>query len=219
MSIRVLIVDDHAVLRKGLGMLLASQPDMTVVGEAGSGASALELARTAKADVITLDLTLPDGSGLTILETLRRECPASRILILTMHDDAAYLKAAIAAGASGYVVKTANESEVLSAIRSISQGRVYFSLSMDDRLARTLTGGDANEEDRQPSTPSVALSEREQEVLALIAQGYTNQQIADRLFLSVKTIETYRSRLMSKLGLDDRAQLVQYALQAGFLTV
>lgn len=213
-GIRILIVDDHAVLRTGLRMLLSSQADMTVVGEAANGETALELARTTKPDVITLDLTMPGLGGLSILEMLRNEHPTVRILVLTMHDDPAYLKAVLAAGGSGYVTKTADESEVLAAVRAVSQGRTYFSLSMNDALIRTLLG---TESAAAAVSSQNVLSEREREVLILIAQGYTNQQVADRLFLSVKTIETYRSRLMSKLGFENRAQLVQYALQSGLL--
>ncbi len=187
---------------------------MTVVGEAANGETAVELARTTKPDVITLDLTMPGLGGLSVLELLRKEHPTVRILVLTMHDDPAYLKAVLAAGGSGYVTKTADESEVLAAVRAVSQGRTYFSLSMNDALIRTLLGT----ESAPAAVPSQdVLSEREREVLMLIAQGYTNQQVADRLFLSVKTIETYRSRLMSKLGFENRAQLVQYALQSGLL--
>lgn len=213
-SIQVLIVDDHAVLRKGLRMLFASQDDITVVGEAGDGATALELTRTTKPDVVTLDLTLPGVGGLSILETLRKECPFARILVLTMHDDPAYLKAVLSAGGVGYVTKTADESEVLSAVRAVSQGRTYFSLSMNDALVRTLLGAEPNP---ALKTNAEVLSEREREVLSLIAQGHTNQEAADLLFLSVKTIETYRGRLMAKLGCDNRAQLVHYAIQAGLL--
>jgi two-component system, NarL family, response regulator NreC len=213
-GIRVLIVDDHAVLRTGLRMLLTAQPDMTVVGEAAEGAKAVELARTIKPDVVTLDLNMPGIGGLTILEMLKTECPAARILVLTMHDDAAYLKAVLAAGGAGYVTKTADESELLGAIRAVSQGRTSFNLSMNDALMRALLGVET-----RVSSGAVTeeLSEREREVLELVAQGHTSQKVADRLFLSVKTIETYRARLMKKLGLQDRAQLVQFALQAGLL--
>jgi DNA-binding NarL/FixJ family response regulator len=213
--VRLLIVDDHAVLRKGLQMLLSSQSDMTVVGEAGDGESALEAARSLKPDVVTLDLAMPNVGGLAILERLRKECPATRVLVLTMHDDAAYLKAVIGAGGAGYVTKTADESEILAAVRAIAQGRTYFSQNLNELLVRALLGDEAKEP--APPTPASSLSEREREVLADVAQGFTNQQIADRMFLSVKTIETYRSRLMSKLGLQDRAQLVRFAIQAGFL--
>lgn len=214
-EIRVLIVDDHAVLRQGLRMLLSSQPDINVVGEAGDGETALKLARTVKPDVVTLDLAMPEMGGLAILERLRTDSPAVRVLVLTMHDDAAYLKAVVAGGGAGYVTKTADESEVLAAVRTIYQGKAYFGQNMNDVLARALLG--EQKEEAAPPTPAALLSEREREVLADVAQGYTNQQIADRLFLSVKTIETYRSRLMSKLGLSDRAQLVRFALQAGLL--
>lgn len=213
-DIRILIVDDHAVLRTGLRMLLSSQPDMTVVGEAADGETAVESARTTTPDVVTLDLTMPGRGGLSILEMLRKEHPAVRVLVLTMHDDPAYLKAVLAAGGAGYVTKTADESEVLAAVRAVSQGRTYFSLSMNDALIRTLLG---TESKTTAISSEEILSEREREVLVLIAQGYTNQQVADRLFLSVKTIETYRSRIMSKLGFRNRAQLVQYALQSGLL--
>lgn len=213
-GIQILIVDDHAVLRKGLRMLLASQDDMTVVGEAADGTTALELTRSTKPDVVTLDLTMPGIGGLSILETLRKECPSARVLVLTMHDDPAYLKAVLAAGGVGYVTKTADESEVLSAVRAVSQGRTYFSLSMNDVLVRTLLG-----EEPKPAAATGAdtLTDREREVLSLVAQGHTNQQVADRLYLSIKTIETYRGRLMAKLGFEHRAQLVQYALQNGLL--
>lgn len=210
--IRILIIDDHAVLRKGLRMLLASQDDFNVVGEAGDGETALELTRTTVPDVVTLDLTMPGVGGISILETLRKECPAVRVLVLTMHDDPAYLKAVLAAGGMGYVTKTADESEVLSAVRAVSQGRSYFSLSMNDLLVNTLLGKPSHE---GSGGIGPTLTARERDVLTLVAQGHTNQQVADRLFLSVKTIETYRGRLMAKLGLENRAQLVQYAIQAG----
>jgi len=212
--IRILIVDDHAVLRTGLRMLLTTQPDMAVVGEAADGAKAVELARTTRPDVVTLDLNMPGVGGLAILGSLKKECPAARILVLTMHDDAAYLKAVLAAGGAGYVTKTADESELLGAIRAVAHGRTSFSLSMNDASVRALLG----DEVPAPSEPVAGeLSEREREVLVLVAQGYTSQKVADRLDLSVKTIETYRARLMKKLGLEDRAQLVQFALDSGLL--
>lgn len=213
--IRVLIVDDHAVLRKGLRMLLASNPDLAVVGEAADGAAAVELARSLMPDVIILDLTMPGDGGLAGLSTLRKECPAARILVLTMHDDPAYLKAVVASGGAGYVLKSADESEVLAAVRAVSQGRTYFSVSMNDVLVRALLADERSEPPH--AAGQEVLSNREREVLALVAQGYTNQQVADQMLLSVKTVETYRSRLMTKLGLEDRSQLVRYAVQAGLL--
>jgi DNA-binding NarL/FixJ family response regulator len=211
--VRVVIVDDHTMLRTGLRMLLSSQPDITVVGEAADSATAVELARTMSPDVMTLDLAMPEVGGLATLERMRKECPAVRVLALTMHDDAAYLKAVVAAGGAGYVTKTADESEVLAAVRAIAQGRTYYSLSINDDLVQALLGA----EGKTTATAAEVLSQRETEVLIGVAQGYTNQQLADRMFLSIKTIETYRSRLMAKLGLQDRAGLVRYAMQTGML--
>jgi two-component system response regulator NreC len=218
MGVRVLIVDDHTMLRTGLRMLLSSQPDITVVGEAADGMTAVELARKTAPDVVTLDLAMPEVGGLTTLERMRKECPNVRALVLTMHDDAAYLKAVVAAGGAGYVTKTADESEVLAAVRAISQGRTYFSLSINDDLVRALLGEESKTPPVGSALPAEALSQRETEVLVGVAQGYTNQQLADRMLLSIKTIETYRSRLMAKLGLHDRAELVRYAMQKGLLS-
>lgn len=213
MPIKVLVIDDHSVLRTALRMLFSAQSDMTVVGDAGDVGSGLELIRRTKPDVVTLDLTMAGGGGLSVLDTLRTENASVRVLVLTMHDEPAYLKAVLGAGGAGYVTKSADESEVLAAIRAVAQGRTYYSLSMNDALIRTLSGQDA-----QPSSSGdETLSRRERAVLALVAQGYTNQQVADKLALSVKTIETYRARIMSKLGFKDRAQLVTYALQSGLL--
>jgi two-component system response regulator NreC len=213
--IKVFIVDDHAVLRTGLRLLFASQSDMEVVGEAVDGENAVEAIKVAAPDVVTLDLAMPGAGGLGILARLTRECPSARILALTMHDDPAYIKAVVAGGGFGYVTKTADESEVLGAVRAVGQGRRYFGASVNDMLVRTLLGGE-----NPPSQTALGnlLSEREREVLSLIAQGYTNAQTADRLYLSTKTIETYRARLMTKLGITQRAQLVQHAMQMGLLT-
>lgn len=212
--IKIFIVDDHAVLRTGLRLLFDSQPDMHVVGEAVDGESALAAIKTVEPDVVTLDLTMPGSGGLAVLSRVTIECPAVRVLALTMHDDPAYIKAVLAGGGAGYVTKTADESEVLSAVRAINRGKKYFGANVNDVLVRTLLneGCQSNSKSREPQ-----LSEREREVLTLVAQGYTNAQTADRLFLSTKTIETYRARLMTKLGVNQRAQLVQRAMQMGLL--
>lgn len=214
--IKIFIIDDHAVLRTGLRLLFSSQPDMQVVGEAVDGESALTAIKAAEPDVVTLDLTMPGIGGLAVLSRLTAECPNVHALALTMHDDPAYIKAVLAGGGAGYVTKTADENEVLSAVRAISQGKKYFGANVNDVLVRTLL------REGQPTSPpscKLELSEREREVLTLVAQGYTNSQAADRLFLSTKTIETYRARLMTKLGVNQRAQLVQRALQMGLLSV
>jgi two-component system, NarL family, response regulator NreC len=208
--IRVFIVDDHAVLRAGLRMLLGAQADMEVCGEAASGAEAIAKAPQANPNIVTLDLSLPGGSGLKMIAKLRSACPQARVLVLTMHDDPAYLRAALAAGCSGYVVKTAADVELLTAIRAVHGGRTFVDMAVSEGnllVSPLKKAGDAQ----------TALSEREREVLQFLAQGHTNQAIADRLHLSVKTVETYRSRIGEKLGLKTRADLVRYALELGLL--
>jgi two-component system, NarL family, response regulator NreC len=218
MKTRIVIVDDHSILRAGLRIFLNDQDDMDVVAEAGDSEEAMQAIAAARPDVVTLDLTMPGEGGLSLLKRLRREFPEVCVLVLTMHDDSEYLKAALAAGAAGYVTKTADEAEVLAAIRAIRQGRTHFSLSMHSALGGPHLGAATESSGGRLSSDPSPLSEREQEVLAMVARGLTNQQIAEALFLSVKTIETYRSRLMVKLGLQSRAELVTYALRTGILS-
>lgn len=211
--IRILLADDHAVLRAGLRALITSQPDMDVVGEAGDGDEAARKAATLRPDVAIVDITMPGPGGIKTIERIRRDAPATRVLVLTMHDVPAYLRAALAAGAVGYVVKRAADSELIAAIRDVHRGRTV----LDSSLATQVVQSGVR---RRPSPGGAApspLSPREREVLELVAQGYTNQQIADRFGLSVKTVETYRARLVEKLGLQSRAELVRYALDSGLL--
>lgn len=213
-EIRVMIVDDHAVLRSGLKLLIEAQPDLRVVGEAGSLLEAVDVARTAAPQVITLDLSMPGSSGVAGIERLRQVAPKARIVVLTMHDDPAYVRAALAMGAHGFVNKSAADSELISALRAVAAGRVfvvYGSQPVNDAAPSTsggMSGGPA---------PVELLSEREREVLCEVAKGNTNQQIADAVGLSVKTIESYRARLMKKLGLKQRAELVRVAIELGLL--
>lgn len=212
---RLLLADDHAVLRTGLRLLLNSQEGLEVVGEASTGVETLSLARELQPDLILLDLSMPGMNGLEALPALRRLAPKSRILILTMHDDPQYLRRALSSGAAGYVLKKAADVELLSAVWAVLRGEVYVHSSMtrsllDDILATT-----------EPETPDLweTLSEREQEVLCQVALGYTSAEIAQRLNLSVKTVETYRARGMEKLGLRNRAALVRFALGKGLISV
>lgn len=211
--ISVLIADDHALMRAGLRLLLATQPDIAVVGECGTHAEVLDTLRSAApgVDVVTLDLTMPGGPPAALIEDVVRLCPGTRVLVVTMHDDPSYARMALAAGAAGYVVKSAADRELLQALRAVAAGGTH----------RGIAGEPARDADRRPApigqTPLDTLSEREREVLVLVAQGHTSQQIADRLFLSVKTIESYRSRLMTKLGLSGRAELTRFAIDAGLL--
>jgi DNA-binding NarL/FixJ family response regulator len=208
-KIRLLLADDHAILRAGLRVLLDAQPDMTVVAEAADGHEALDRARANQPDVAVVDLTMPGMSGVQTLERLRREVPATRLLVLTMHDDPAYAGLTLAAGATGHVVKDAESTELLAAIRAVHRGRTFVH-----------TGSDVS--DGAPPESATAgvppLSGRERQVLELLARGHTNREVAGRLRLSVKTIETYRSRLNDKLGLNSRADLVRLAMDLGLLT-
>lgn len=213
--IRVLLADDHAVLRSGLKMMLDARDDMSVVGEAGDGVDVLPLALETNPDVILLDLTMPRLGGLEALPLLRQQTPGARILILTMHDDQGYLRQALRMGAAGYVLKKAADVELIAAIEAVMRGDVYVHPSMTRSLLEEMIPegeGGSGEEDLW-----YTLSEREQEVLRLVALGHTNQEIADRLALSVKTVETYRARGMDKLALRSRAALVRFALARGLL--
>lgn len=209
---RILIADDHAVLRAGLRLLLNAQPDLEVVGEAGDSQEAVVKTRELRPDVLTLDLNMPGGSSIKKIERLRQECPQTRILVLTMHDDPAYLRAVLAAGASGYVVKKVADTELMTAIRAVAAGRTFVDLPLTPGQMQTVL--------HDPSVPSgtSGLSRRERQVLESLGQGHTCQAIADRLSLSVKTVETYRARIAEKLGLKTRADFVRYAAETGLLT-
>jgi two-component system response regulator NreC len=207
-------VDDHAVLRAGLRMLLDAEPDMEVVGEAGDGAEALRRILGLAPDVVLLDVTMPDMDGLEVLRRVRDDFPQTRVLMLTMHDDEGYLREALAAGSSGYVLKRAADIELLSAIRAVHRGGTYLHAAHTKVLFEDRAGQQRIQAAEEPES---CLSLREEEILRLVALGYTNQQAADLLYLSVKTVETYRARLMAKLGLRNRAELVRYALQRGLL--
>lgn len=204
---RILLVDDHAVLRAGLRLLLDAQTDMQVIGEASDGSEALQLCETLKPDLLLLDLSMPGLGGLDAIPVMRKAAPTARILVLTMHDDESYLKGALRSGASGYVLKKAADSELLSAVRMVMRGEVYVHPS----LTRALLGDLMPTEDVTVD-PWKNLTQREQEVLVSVARGLTAAEIADRLSLSPKTVETHRARGMEKLGLRSRAALVQFAL-------
>jgi two-component system response regulator NreC len=197
-------------------MLLDAQPDMEVVGEASDGAEAVERALELDPDVVLMDITMKGMNGLTATRRLKDLNPDTKVLVLTMHDDQEYLREMLRAGATGYVLKRAADSELVVAIRAAQRGEVFVYPSLATVLLRDLGRmGKVHETLRE--TDVEALSEREREVLRQVALGYTNQQIASQLFLSAKTIETYRARLMKKLDLENRAALVRYALRRGLL--
>jgi DNA-binding NarL/FixJ family response regulator len=211
--VRVLLADDHAVLRAGLRLLLEAEPNMVVIGEAADGRQAVTMAQELRPDVLLLDLTMPRLGGLDALGELRRLVPECRVLVLTMHNDEGYLRRALAAGAAGYVLKQADDRELLVALRAVVRGEVYVPPALAPMLLEDLLPQRA----RVAPSAQECLSDREEEVIRLVAQGYTSQEVADQLSLAVSTVETYRARAMQKLGLHGRVQLVRYALQAGWL--
>jgi two-component system response regulator NreC len=209
-SVRVLIVDDHAVVRAGLKLLLDAEDDLEAVGEAGTAREAIFEARSTKPDVVLLDVVMPDQSGLDVLPQLLHERPETKVLVLSMQDDPQYVRAAFAAGASGYVLKEAADTEVVQAIREVARGGRYVHPELGARLVSAETEA-ARRAEEDP------LSDREREVLRLLALGHTNQEIAKQLYISVRTAETHRAHIMQKLRLSSRAELVRYALTEGML--
>jgi len=210
--IRVLIADDHAIVRAGLRTLLATEPSLELVGEATGGYEALQLALQTRPDILVLDLSMPDLDGIAVTKQLRPQQPNLRILILTIHEDEALLREAIHSGAAGYVLKRAAEAELISAIRVVSRGDLYVDPSLmrsllDEKLAAT-------------SAPPCgqALTPRETNVLQLIVQGYTNRQIGEELNISVRTVEGHRANLSEKLGLHNRVEMVRYAREHDLIT-
>ena len=210
MSVRVLIVDDHAVVRAGLRMLIDAEDDLEAAGEAGSARDAIFRARELQPDVILMDVVMPDGNGLDAIPTLLHEHPEAKVLMLSMQDDPQYVRQAFIAGASGYVLKEAADTDVVSAIREVARGGRY----VHPELGARLVAAETEERKRAEEDP---LSEREREVLRMLALGHTNQEIAKQLYISVRTVETHRAHIMQKLRLASRAELVSYAIEQGLL--
>lgn len=208
--IRAVVVDDHAVVRSGIKLLLEREDDIEVVGEAGNAKDAIFRARALKPDVILLDVVMPGQSGIDVLPSLLKEAPETKVLVLSMQDDPSYVREAFAAGASGYVLKEAADEEVVSAVREIAGGGNY----VHPVLGARMVAADAAARAAAEADP---LSDREREVLRLLALGHTNQEIAKMLYISVRTAETHRAHIMQKLRLTSRAELVRYAIEQGLL--
>lgn len=212
--LRVLLVDDHTIIREGLRALLEVQSDLEVVGEAQDGVAACARAKELAPDVVVMDVSMPDLNGARATEAIRRELPATRVLALTAHKDKGYLRMLLQAGASGYLLKRAASHELIHAIRTVAGGGTYVDPTLAGEVLVAFV--------RNPSTGTHSvdeLSDREAEVVRLIARGFSNKEIASQLDISSKTVETYKTRSLEKLGLSSRSDLVSYALQRGWLEI
>ncbi len=213
-KIRLLLADDHAVVRSGLRMLLEAQPDLVIVAEAETGEEAVRRAVELSPDVVLMDIEMPGMNGIEATRRIRAEAPASAVLALTMYEDDQYFFEMLRAGASGYVPKRAAPDELVSAVHAASRGEVFLYPSLAGRLVQDyLQRGPAGERDAAEDE----LTPREQEVLTLIAEGYSNNEIADRLVISAKTVDRHRENIMRKLNLHNRVDLVKYALRKGLI--
>ncbi|MDU2063875.1 MAG: response regulator transcription factor [Sporomusaceae bacterium] len=215
-KIKIIIADDHSVLRAGLRLLLNNEPDFTVVGEAADGEEVLTLLETITADVLVLDLSMPGMGGLECMKEIASRGFSIKLLVLTMYDEEQYIKEAMKAGALGYVAKNAVDTELFVALRTVAKGQRYLSKENAELLLTSLLTDRSRQEENDPY---VILSVREREVLKLLVRGFSLSQIAEQLYLSVKTVDTYKTRLMEKLHCSEKSQLVEYALHYGLLPV
>ncbi|HLY18753.1 MAG TPA: response regulator transcription factor [Bryobacteraceae bacterium] len=208
-KIRILLADDHAVVRQGFKMILAAQPDMEIVGEAGNGREALELAGQCQPDVVVMDVGMPELNGIEATRRLADLSPRTRVLALSMHKDSVYVREILRAGARGYLLKDSIASDLLAAVRAVSRGEGYLSPGVSDAVL--------NDYRRHVTDPIDLLSSREREVLQMIAEGKTNKEIATVLNLSVYTVDAHRGRIMEKLNLHSATDLVRFAVRAGLV--
>lgn len=212
-SLRIFLADDHNVMREGLKSLVNAQADMEVIGEADNGRTALQKARELQPDVVIMDVSMPELSGIKVTEQLKRTCQKIKVLVLTAHDESGYLRQLLQVGASGYVLKKAAAEELINAIRAVAAGGVY----LDPSLAGKVVGGYVGSRRLKGTPQGNDLSEREAEVLRLVAWGYTNKEIGSYLTISVKTVETHKANILEKLDLRSRVEMVRYALRQGWL--
>lgn len=212
-KLRILLAEDHETIRDGLKLLVGSQPDMEVVGEADNGRVAVQLAQQLLPDMVVMDVSMPELNGLQATRKLKRQCPQVKVLALTRHTDSGYLQQLLQAGASGYVLKQSKSVELLRAIRAVAAGQNYLDPALSEKVLGILTGRPG----ANGASAETKLTDREAEILRLIAVGYINKEVAARLSLSVKTVETHKARGMEKLDLKSRVDLVRYAMLQGWL--
>ena len=211
--IRIVLADDHVTVREGLKLLIEAQPDMQVVAEASDGSIAVEQTRALKPEVVVMDISMPGMNGLVATRALRVQVPGTAVIILTRHGDDAYLQELLRAGAAGYVLKQSPAAELLQAVRAVAAGGQY----LDSTLTARVTAGFVGRKSKGLNQPGAALTERESEVLRLIASGYSNKEIAVQLDLSVKTVEVHKANSMRKLGLTGRIDIIRYAILQDWL--
>lgn len=212
-KLRIFLADDHAVVREGVKTLVNMQPDMEVIGEADNGRYALEGARNCVPDVMIMDISMPQLNGAQVTIQLKQVCPDIKVLALSVHEDTSYLRELLEAGAAGYVLKRSAAEALIQAVRIVAAGGVY----LDPALASKVVSGFVGKPVASTEAVAVTLSDREADVLRLIAQGYSNKEIGTQLTISVKTVETYKARAMEKLNLDSRVAIVRYAVQQGWM--
>lgn len=215
-EIRVTLADDHSVVLAGIKTLLQEAPEITLVGEAATGSAALQMIRDHLPDVAVIDISMPGLNGIELATQVAKSCPQVKLLALTVHEDRAYVQPLLKAGARGYLLKRSAAEDLVRAIRAIASGGMYLDPAIADRAISDTARGSRSDSDRSGSTES--LSQREDEVLRLTAQGYSNKEIAVRLDVSNKTVETYKARAAEKLGLRTRADIVRYGASHGWLT-
>jgi DNA-binding NarL/FixJ family response regulator len=212
-KLRILLADDHMIVREGLKALINAQPDMNVVGEAEDGRAAWQRAKELGPDVAVMDVSMPEMNGAEATERIKQECPQVKVLALTVYEDSGYLRRMLEAGASGYVLKRAAAEELVRAVRTVAAGGSYLDPTLTDKIV----GGYFNQGPAAGKSSAAELSERETQVLRLVAWGYSNKEIGRKLNISVKTVDTYKLRLMEKLGLRSRTDIVRHALHMGWL--
>ena len=215
MSLKIILADDHSIMREGLRALLEKQPDIEVLAEAENGRTAVELSRDLKPDVVVIDIAMPDLNGIEATRRITTESPGVKVIALSMHSDRKFVREMLSAGASGYMLKDSAFEELDKALRTVINNQTYLSLGIADTVVKDYLGNLVTKE----SAPSIVLTKREREVLQFLAEGKTTKQIASLLFVSVKTIETHRKQVMSKLGIDSIAELTKYAIREGLTSL